>query len=199
MKKHIRLEDIGKIGNQRVPVAAGKLLVSEPFMFDQNFGRSVILLCEHTLEGTVGFILNKPTEVTVNDAIEDFPEFDGNLYYGGPVQTNSLHFIHTLGDKIPGSLEVVKGIYWGGDFEVLKLLIDTKQIRNDQVRFYAGYSGWEPNQLKKELKEKTWIIADVNSQYPFAEDPLHLWRDVLKGMDEQFSVMSNFPEDPSLN
>src|ERR1035437_3921168 len=199
MKKKLNVEGFDKVIRQNIEPEVGRLLISEPFMEDEFFGRSVIMLCEHSDEGSVGLIINKPTSLTINEAIEDFPLFDAKLYFGGPVQTTSLHFIHTLGDKLPGSIEIFNGIYWGGDFEVLKFLADTKQISNNDIRFFMGYSGWEPKQLKKELKKHTWIIGEKNKRFPFTKDPGHLWRDALKSMGKQFSVIANFPEDPSLN
>ncbi len=193
------MENIGRISDQKMEIKAGRVLISEPFMNDQYFGRSVVLLCEHNTEGTVGFILNKPMVMTINEAMDDFPDLDGNVYFGGPVQTNMIHFIHRLGEQLPGSIEIVNGIFWGGDFETLAFLIDTKQVHADDVRFFAGYSGWEPKQLKKEIKDKTWIIGEGNVRFPFSKDPDHLWREVLKGMGKEFSVIANFPEDPSMN
>src|ERR1043165_7887300 len=116
----------------------GKLLVSEPFLLDSYFKRSVILLGEHSLEGTVGFILNKPTDLTLNDALEDFPKFEVPLYFGGPVQTDTIHFLHTLGEKLEGSKRILPGIYWGGNLEALKLLIETGQVKKTDIRFFAG-------------------------------------------------------------
>lgn len=143
----------------------GRILVSEPFLLDSYFKRSVILLGEHSEEGTVGFILNKPTDLTLNDALEDFPPFDVPLYFGGPVQTDTIHFLHTLGDKLEGSKKILPGIFWGGDLERLKLLIDTHQVTRNDVRFFAGYSGWEPHQLEDELKGRTWLISYCSTTF----------------------------------
>src|SRR3954464_13038426 len=101
----------------------GRILISEPFLLVSYFKRAVILLGEHSEEGTVGFILNKPTDLKLNDALEDFPPFDAQLYFGGPVQTDTIHFLHTLGPKLEGCKEILPGIFWGGDLETLKLLI----------------------------------------------------------------------------
>src|ERR1051325_3181117 len=177
----------------------GKLLISEPFLLDSYFKRSVVLLSEHGPEGTVGFILNKPTDLALNDALEDFPEFNVPLYFGGPVQTDTIHFIHTLGDKLEGSKEIMKGVYWGGNLETLKLMIETKQISEKDVRFFAGYSGWEPKQLEDELKGHTWMIANCDKNYAFSKEPEALWGSVLKNMGSQYAVLANFPDDPSLN
>ena len=81
----------------------GSLLVSEPFLLDSYFKRAVVLLSEHDSQGTLGFILNKPTDVKLNEAVDDFPEFDVPLYFGGPVETDTLFYIHTVGELITGA------------------------------------------------------------------------------------------------
>ncbi len=177
----------------------GRILVSEPFLLDSYFKRSVILLGEHGDDGTVGFILNKPTDLKLNDALEDFPPFDVPLYFGGPVQTDTIHFLHTLGPKLVGSKEILKGIFWGGDLEMLKLLIDTHQVSKNEIRFFAGYSGWEPQQLNDELKGHTWIVSNCKKDFAFSEHPEDLWGQVLRTMGSQYAILANFPEDPSLN
>ncbi len=177
----------------------GALLVSEPFLLDSYFKRAVVLIGEHDEHGTVGFILNKPTDVKINDAVEDFPEFDTPLYFGGPVDTDSLFYIHTIGEKLKGAREIAKGIFWGGDYEQLKLLIDTKQIHPNQIRFYAGYSGWEPKQLDVEIKEKSWLLSSATAQFTFFNEAKDLWSQVLRSMGSEYAILANFPEDPSLN
>ena len=88
----------------------GSLLISEPFLLDSYFKRTVVLLSEHDSKGTLGFILNKPTDVKLNDAVEDFPEFDAPLYFGGPVETDTLFYIHTVGLLLEGAKEITSGI-----------------------------------------------------------------------------------------
>jgi putative transcriptional regulator len=179
--------------------AQGSLLISEPFLVDSYFKRSVVLIGEHDDHGTIGFILNKPTDVNINDAVDDFPTFGVPLYFGGPVDTDTLFYIHTIGPMLEGSKEIVKGIYWGGNYDQLKLLIDTKQVRENQIRFYAGYSGWEPKQLDTELKEKSWLLSSADKNFTFFNDSKVLWGQVLKSMGTEYAILANFPEDPSLN
>ncbi len=179
--------------------SAGSLLVSEPFLVDSYFKRAVVLIGEHDEHGTVGFILNKPTDVKINEAVDDFPDFDSPLYFGGPVDTDSLFYIHTLGDKLPGAREIANGIWWGGDYDRLKFLIDTKQIKPGQIRFYAGYSGWEPKQLDVEIKEKSWLLSSATARFTFFGEAKDLWGQVLKSMGTEYAILANFPEDPSLN
>ncbi len=177
----------------------GKLLISEPFLADAHFKRTVILLSEHNTKGTVGFILNRPSDLKITEALDDFPEFDAPLYIGGPVQQDVLQFVHRMGDKIEGSVKIAKGIYWGGDFENVRLMIETGQITPDDIRFFIGYAGWDPNQLSDEISQKTWIISNKPEKFVFENPNSDLWHRVLKSMGSQYKFLSNVPEDPSLN
>ncbi len=177
----------------------GKLLISEPFMFDPNFKRTVILLTENNDEGTVGFILNKQTDLTISDIIEEFPLFDAPVYFGGPVQPETLHYVHTKGDLFEDSVEIVEGVYWGGNFELLKSNIESGMISSSDLRFFIGYSGWAPDQLEAEIKEKSWILTPADEESIFSIDSESLWKQVLKEMGKEYEIISNFPENPNLN
>jgi putative transcriptional regulator len=177
----------------------GSLLISEPFLLDSYFKRAVVLLSEHDEKGTLGFILNKPTDVMLNDAVEDFPDFNVPLYFGGPVDTDTLFYVHTLGTKLEGAKEILPGLWWGGDYEQLKFLVDTKQIDKENIRFYAGYAGWEPKQLDTELKDKSWVVSDLAPDFTFFDNPKTLWSQVLRSMGNEYAIIANFPEDPNLN
>jgi putative transcriptional regulator len=177
----------------------GKFLISEPFLLDPNFKRTIILLSEHNEEGSVGFILNKPTDLKLNMVLEDFPEFDSTVYFGGPVQINSLQFLHKAGDILDGSVEVSEGLYWGGSFEILRLLAETKQVDPDDFRFFIGYSGWGAGQLNDEMKMNSWLVASATNDNIFSNDPDKLWSEVLKGMGKKFAILASFPENPSVN
>ncbi len=177
----------------------GKILISEPFLNDPNFKRTIILLAEHNEEGSVGFILNKPTNLKIKDAIEDFPEFEAIVYYGGPVQINTLQFIHKAGDIIEGSVEIADGLYWGGSFDILKTLIENNQVTPEDFRFFIGYSGWGEEQLEDEMKIKSWIVADSKIENIFSDEPDKLWREILKSMGKKFAILASFPENPSVN
>ena len=177
----------------------GRLLISKPYLHDPYFKRSVVLLTEHNKEGTVGFILNKQVDITIDEAIEEFPEFESKLFLGGPVQKDSLYYIHTMGDTISDSIKIKKGIYWGGNFEVLKILIENKKIKNSELKFFMGYSGWSAEQLDHELKNDSWIVAVINKTDIINGIPEDLWADLLRGMGKEYAVLANFPEHPSLN
>jgi putative transcriptional regulator len=185
------------------PLVKGKLLISEPFLGDPNFERTVVLLCEHNEEGSFGFVLNKNTEVNLKDALSEIDEVDNadgiRLYLGGPVEQNTLHFIHRMGENIEGSIRICEGIYWGGNYEQVKLMIQTGILSENDIRFFIGYSGWGVDQLQTEIDEATWIIADTSSEMVFDTPSDKLWREVLKSMGGRYKELANYPTDPRLN
>jgi len=176
----------------------GRLLISSPLLND-IFKRSVILLTEHNDEGSVGFILNKTTDYKLHEIIEDFPNFDSPVYLGGPVQQNSLNFIHKAGEILEGGFEITDGLYWGGNFEALKLLIESKSINADDFKFFLGYAGWTPDQLNEEIKTGSWYLNDPRTENIFTKESKNLWSNVLKTMGKDYSLIATFPEDPSVN
>ncbi len=179
---------------------AGQLLLSEPFMPDENFKRTVVLVCEHNqANGTVGLIINKPINIRLNDIVEDIPPFKGKIFLGGPVGTDSLQFLHSAGDRVEGSVQLADNLYWGGDFEQVKLLMTKDQIKPNEIRFYLGYSGWEVGQLEGELKENSWIITQGTEKQIFQTPHDLLWREVMRNMGGIYSTMAGYPESPTLN
>ncbi|MGA2668511.1 MAG: YqgE/AlgH family protein [Ignavibacteria bacterium] len=179
--------------------AKGKILISEPFLNDPNFKRTIILLSEHGEEGSIGFILNKPTQFKMSQLVDDFPEFDAPVFYGGPVQVNTLQFIHRAGDIIEDSTEILPGLFWGGSFEILRLLIESKQVKPEDFIFFIGYSGWSEGQLEDELKINSWIVTSASAENIFSDEPDKLWTETLKKMGKKFAILASFPENPSVN
>jgi len=177
----------------------GKILISEPFLNDPNFKRTIILLSEHNSEGSVGFVLNKPTEYKLNQVVDDFPEFDALVYYGGPVQLNTLQFIYKGENIIEGSMEIMPGLYWGGSFDILRMLIEAKSVNPIDFRFFLGYSGWDEGQIDDEMGINSWIVSDTSIENIFSEEPDKLWREILKGMGKKFAILASFPDNPSVN
>ena len=179
---------------------AGRLLVSEPFMMDPNFKRSVILLTEYSLEGAMGFILNHPEEVLLDDILPDIAYSEIPVFTGGPVGNNTLHFIHRCPEKIKDGIEVADGLYWGGNFKKVKELIVNYQLKQDEIKFFIGYSGWTPKQLDNEIKQDSWIVTDkFNTDLIFTQNEQELWRKVVTGLGRRYAHIANFPENPELN
>lgn len=178
----------------REEVKSGKVLLAEPFMLDPNFKRSAVLLCEHSREGSIGFIMNKPLQMRIDELIEGFPEFNSEVFFGGPVQTDTVHFIHNIGDLLDDSVLISSGVYWGGDFEKLKFLISSDMISERNIRFFVGYSGWSEGQLTDEMTYGSWIMANMDSNYLFKLQPKELWERVMYDKGNAYTVISQIPE-----
>ena len=179
--------------------APGILLIADPFLKDPNFLRTVVFLCEHKEEGSFGFVLNRKYEVTLDELIPDLEGYKVPVYYGGPVQMDTIHFLHQYPDEIPGGFEVTKGVYWGGDFELLVSMIKNKEIDFNKIRFFIGYSGWSDGQLKNELTEKSWLTVQATRKIIFHRNFEEIWKDSLKELGGDYEMMVNFPIDPQLN
>ncbi|MFO7370116.1 MAG: YqgE/AlgH family protein [Bacteroidales bacterium] len=190
--------DFFEVNNTLLP-QKGRILISEPFLMDNYFKRSIVLITEYSGEGTVGFVLNKPVNMKVHEIISDFPVINANVSLGGPVQTNTLHYVHTLGDIIPNSIKVVENIYWGGEFEVVKKLVESGNLSNDNIRFFLGYSGWQSNQLEGELHENAWVVADIRPEDIMRPMNKFNWNKTLNKMGQKYQMWANFPENPQMN
>lgn len=176
-------------------IGTGQVLLAEPFMSDPYFGRAVILLCEHNEEGSLGYILNKDTGIAINELVSVLPDFESSVFYGGPVQTDTLHYLHNVGDALSNSKMVSPGVYWGGDFDELQFLIESKLILPHNIRFFVGYSGWSEGQLKDELESGSWVTAEMDANYIFRMPPESLWQKVMQKKGPNYGVLSRIPED----
>lgn len=194
----VKTMDFFKYKNKLKP-EKGRLLISEPFLPDPNFERTIILLCENNAEGSFGFVLNKPSLANVSDVMEDIKNYDTPAMVGGPVQQDTLHYLHRY-PGIADAVEILEGVYWGGSFERVLFLLETRQLAHGDIRFFLGYSGWSPGQLEEELEQDSWIVSDqVNEELIFDTEPEGMWKKTLKVMGGRFSVYSNYPKDPRLN
>lgn len=180
-------------------IKKGRLLISDPSLIEETFFKSVILITHHTEDESIGLILNQETRITLDQLLKDIPVSDFPVYIGGPVEKNSIQFIHTLGNIIPNTQEINKGLYWGGDFEKLLTLISKNKISKNQVRFFVGYSGWGANQLNHEIKETGWITHEANTNLCMQYSNKKLWRDLIKNKPQEYAIWVNMPKDPSLN
>lgn len=178
----------------------GMLLVAEPRIIgDMSFQRSVILLAEHNHSGSVGFILNKPLSYTLNDLIPEINAFH-TIYNGGPVEQDNLYFVHTIPDLIPESIEISNGIYWGGNFEVTKDLLNKSMIPKENIRFFLGYAGWDAHQIQEEIESETWLVYDNKYENKIFEHVTSgFWKKKMKELGGSYLLWYNAPPDPNLN
>ena len=179
----------------------GKLLIAEPLLGDPNFDRSVVLMIEHTDDGALGVVLNRPTELAVDTVLSEWSGLAASpsvLYMGGPVEPNG---VLALGRRagaeatVPGWTEVL------GDVGTVDLHLDPDELagRLDSIRFFAGYSGWGGGQLEAELADGAWLVVPAVADDVFVPDPDAMWRTVLRRQGGKVSMLANFPAHPSLN
>jgi len=190
--------DFLKIDHENLIPNQGRILISEPLLSDSYFKRSVVLITEHSEEGAVGFVLNKSIDIPLNEILADFPKFKAKVYVGGPVAKDTVHFLHTLGELVPNSVHVIDNIYWGGDFNSLKELINEGIVKSSQVRFFLGYSGWSPQQLEEEIKNNAWLVTEVDSKKIMSAEK-NIWKKILNELGRKYKVWSNTPENPTMN
>jgi putative transcriptional regulator len=177
----------------------GKLILAGPVLKDPNFDRAVVLITEHTEEGAMGLVLNRPSETTIGDAVPDLTWVAGAdelVYVGGPVAPNGVIVLAEWLD--PGQAVVLVDDDLGfvpGDAEDQDALAAAVL----RARVYAGHAGWGPGQLEDELAEEAWIVEPPRRDELFSEDAEALWPAVLRRMGREFALLSTMPPDPSLN
>jgi putative transcriptional regulator len=182
------------------PVSAGNLLISEPFLQDENFVRSVVLVCENNENGSFGLVLNKLSILKLSELIDDISSLACDVYVGGPVEQNTLHFIYCGKRLFDTSVQLAEDLWWGGDFDGILEHLKLGKMDEDNTRFFIGYSGWASGQLDNELEEKTWIVTNrIDTQSIFTASPDELWRIILKNMGGEYQQLANYPIDPRLN
>ena len=191
--------DFFKIKNNNIPPEKGCILVSEPFLQDAYFKRSVVLITEHNEEGSLGFVLNNPIDFNVIEIISDFPSIDALVGVGGPVRTDTIHYLHSLGELVPESEHVFEDLFWGGDFDVIKSLILEGGINRTQIRFFVGFSSWHEGQLERELSEDSWMVTKLDRDSIMSISKNELWEQVLKKEDSQYQMWTKYPENPLMN
>ncbi len=178
----------------------GHLLIAEPSIIgDVSFNRSVVLLADHTDDGSIGFIMNKPLEYSLSDLVPEI-EIPHIIYNGGPVEQDNLYFIHKVPNLIPNSIEISSGIYWGGDFTKVRNLINTGKIIANEIRFFLGYSGWDAKQLHDELKANSWVIVEnTYKKYIIEKKYDTFWKEKMIELGGDYLIWCNSPENPSYN
>ena len=193
--------NIFKITHNNLLPAQGSILISEPFLQDAYFQRSVVLLVEHNTQGSMGFVLNKKTDLIVNTffpELDEYPEIP--IYLGGPVSANRLFFIHSLGDLIvPDSVKIKDRLYFDGDFEALKRYIQNGHSIEGKVKFFLGYSGWTEGQLGNEINKNSWVVSHAAKENVLLADGESFWKNSLEQLGSNYEAWTKYPKDPYLN
>lgn len=180
----------------------GRILISEPFGVDDMFKRSVVLLVDYSAQkGAMGFILNKfiPDEKIDYKFLNELGNKKIAFSFGGPVGLENLFYIHTIsGDILEGSQEIIPGLYWGGEYRQLRKMLISNQISTNQIRFFAGYSGWSTLQLENEIKNNMWLLKDVSPKDVLTIDE-KMWTNQVAQLDEKYKIWNIIPEDAKMN
>ncbi|OQA99948.1 MAG: hypothetical protein BWY22_00132 [Bacteroidetes bacterium ADurb.Bin217] len=191
--------DIFNITHNEVEPAVGKVLLSVPFINDTYFSRAVVLLTLHDSEGSVGYILNKRIPLLLHELVDDIPKGRFTVGIGGPVANDTLQMLHSLGHMIPDSMQIMPGLFWGGNFDAVRSLIKKKLIQPNEIRFFMGYSGWGQQQLNDEIKANSWVVTDISTNTILTHSEEKLWNTTLMHMGNKYKAWADFPRDPSLN
>lgn len=176
----------------------GRLLVATPELGDPNFDRTVVLLLEHTPEGAVGVVLNRPSSTPLEEAGTEWGGWEKLacdppvVFVGGPVARTAVICLARLGD---GGAENFQPVL--GDVGIADLSGAPRGI--DSVRVFAGYAGWGEGQLEAEVAAGAWFLVDALPDDALAPDPDDLWRDVLRRQGGRLALFAACPPDPTLN
>jgi putative transcriptional regulator len=178
----------------------GKLLLAAPALKDPNFDRTVVFIAEHSDDGAMGLVINRPSEALVTEAIPDLTWIAGSgdelVYVGGPVAPNGVIVLAEWEDPSQAVVLVDDDLgFVPGDVEDTDAL--AAAVR--RARVYAGHAGWGPGQLEDELAEEAWIVESPLREELFSDDPEALWSAVLRRKGREFALLSTMPPDPSLN
>jgi putative transcriptional regulator len=174
----------------------GQLLIAGPTLLDPNFQRTVVLIVEHSEEGALGLVLNRPSETMVGDAVDELDELisaDEPLFIGGPVQQTALIVLAEFENAARAAVIAFDdvGVVGGEDH------LDPPQTRRG--RAFAGHAGWGPGQLDSELEHGAWILESARREDAFCEQPAALWQSVLERKGGRYVLLARMPPDPSVN
>lgn len=193
-------QDIFNLLDDQPTPARGSLLVAKPTVLDYMFGRTVIAVVDHDVEnGTMGLIVNKLSGFNLRDVLPDAAslEVDIPLYVGGPVHTDMLFFLHTLGEEvIPDSLKIKQGLWFGGDYDAMKQYIEGGNLIEGKVKFIIGYSGWDGGQLEGEIERHDWaVLKGMKPAHLMLAEEEGLWRRAVALFGDKYRLWQNWPRD----
>lgn len=191
-------ENLFRIETNHVPPDKGSILVSEPFLHDYYFGRSVVLLVEHDEAGSMGLVLNKPLPFRLNDILDglDAPQ-PVPVFRGGPLGSDHLCYLHGLAG-VGGAQEVARGLFLNGDLEAVCDYVRQGNPVRGRIRFFLGYSGWEAGQLDEEIRQNTWMVSRAGADV-LSDDTQGLWGNEMGKLGDKYRLWTRFPMIPAFN
>jgi putative transcriptional regulator len=177
---------------------SGQLLLASPALLDPNFRRAVVLVGVHSEEGAMGVVLNRPSPVTVGEAVPQLEQAVAereHVYVGGPVQSTSVVFLAEFLDPALAGLLVLGRI----GFPAPDADVDELAEATARTRVFAGYAGWSEGQLDEELEQGDWIADAALPDDVFTEAPAELWSRVLTRKGGSYALIARMPADPRVN
>lgn len=195
------IDDIFHLDDLQPEPQRGALLIAKPTVDDTCFSRAAIITVNHSKRGSMGLIINKPSGLTLNEAIDGLlTDEDIPLYLGGPVNTELLFYIHTLGDIITGAKPIGNGMFVGGSYDAMKRYINSGAPVNGNVKFMLGYSGWAASQLNAEIGMHDWAVSfDVDTALVLSNHHEDIWQQLVTRLGERYKIWKNWPSDLSMN
>lgn len=162
-------------------ISPGKILISKPSLTDPNFDKVVIFIAEYNEKGALGFVINTPFPKAFNEltAYKNSPPLP--LYTGGPVEKESLFFLHRKPDLITGSTHVIDSIYLGGDFKQAVQYINDNTLLQSDIKLFIGYCGWDDGELEEEVAEGSWLLGNTTNKTVFTSHVAILWEQLYEG------------------
>lgn len=180
----------------------GSLLIADPMMREAYFFRAVVMILDvPDGGGQLGLVLNKGTQLTLKDLMPDWESgAHVPVFSGGPVDMERLFLLHTLGEVFPDAMEVCPGIFVGGDVDDIISYIDSGGEVEGKMRFFLGYCGWAPSQLRHELQRHSWAVNN-NPGGPelLTGEGIEYWRHEVERLGPGYRSWLMVPPDPSYN
>jgi putative transcriptional regulator len=185
--------------NSRFP-KKGSVLLSDPFMEDNYFSRSVIILCDYSKEGAFGFVLTNYLDLDLMELDSSFPVKNAKISVGGPVDNEHIFYVHQFGNQVDESIQIMDELYFGGNYNQLQEKIHESEENQTKVRFFLGYSGWSSEQLIDELKENSWIVVNnINADEIIDTSKQDFWKYCMEKQGDRYKIISKFPKNPNEN
>lgn len=182
----------------------GNLLVAGKRLYEPNFFKTVVLIVEHGSEGAMGLVVNRPSSVTVANALQthfELPDTEDPVYVGGPVEPSALFILHDADKHEEDERSVVPGLFVGSSADVFEAVVKSVADGDPEIcfRIYSGCAGWAPNQLESEVKRGDWHLLPATLEAVFADDPYNLWDESLQRVYEANRILPHLVQDPEWN
>ena len=176
-------------------IRKGMFLVATPSLLDPSFRESVVLICRHGEDGTLGLIVNRPTRYPLSNVFPDIPQlqkYPQTLFEGGPVHPQGLLMLFRAEMGPNNTQSLIDGVFWGGDPGMISSMMENPHPER-QFRVFFGYAGWSPDQLAQEIKGEFWTTAPSSAEMIFEHDPATLWKVLMEKSSRPRLLISNPP------